>query len=143
MSPSRATDAHVETECGQVTCVLTRFGLRSAWRLIPLYMRFRRVRNDLRAANVDGYLMSAFLVGNWRSCFTLSIWESPAAIPDFGTAVPSHVEVVRNSFHHFCFNEDDGPELWSTTWRLARASNNLHWRGFDLRHALADGGHPQ
>src|SRR5262249_47589641 len=40
-----ATFARVDTK---VSCVLTRFRLRSAWSLLPFYLAFRRVRRESR-----------------------------------------------------------------------------------------------
>ena len=122
-----------------VVCVVTRFGLRSAHHLLPTYLDYRRVVNAARASNTPGLLRSAFLVENPTTCYSVSIWESRGAIPQFGTNVPVHVEAARRAFGRMRIHSKRGPELWSTKWNLNAVSNNLNWDDFDLRSLLLGG----
>jgi len=117
-----------------ITCVITRFGLRSARYLLPTYLDYRRTVRE--AAQTPGLLRSAFLIENPTTCYSVSIWESRDAIPRFGTNVPSHVGVARKAFGRVSFREGHGPEIWSTKWRLSAVSNNLNWGEFDLRELI-------
>ena len=114
-----------------ITCVLTRFRLRSVLHLLPTYLGYRRVRKA--AAATPGLLHTAFLVSDSRTCYSFSIWASPDAIPRFGTNVPQHVEEARRAFGRLAMSGPGGPELWSTKWQLRSVSNNLRWGDFDLR----------
>jgi hypothetical protein len=118
-----------------VTCVITRFGLRSPLHLLPIYFDYRRVVKE--ATGATGLLRSAFLIENLRTCYSISIWTSPDAIPFFGTAVPSHVLVARRVFGRVVVKHGR-PDVWSTKWRLATVSNNLNWSDFDLRGLIAN-----
>lgn len=114
-----------------ITCVITRFGLRHTWQLLPTYIGYRLVRRE--AAKTPGLLRAAFMIEGWRSCYSFSIWESPDAILVFGTRVPEHVNVANRVFSRLANHDGRGPELWSTKWTLARVSHNLNWDDFDLR----------
>ena len=114
-----------------VTCVLTRFRVRSLWDLFRFYRAFRRVRRDAR--RIPGLLHAGFLVEGPRTCYSFSLWSDEGAILEFGTFVESHVRAARHAFRA-TFRKDLGrPEIWSTQWQLAAASNNLNWEGVDLR----------
>lgn len=123
---------------GPVVCVITRFGLRHPWQLLPMFLDYRRVLRDARRAGSPGLLRGAFLIENLRACYSVSIWRDIEAIPHFGTDVPRHVEVARGAFGRFRYERGRGPELWSTTWKLTSISNNLNWDDFDLRNVLSD-----
>lgn len=103
--------------------------------MVPTYLAFRRVARHARSS--VGLLRSAFVIEGWRTCYSLSIWRHEDAIPIFGTAVQEHVAAARGVFGRLTFDSTNGPELWSTKWRLARVSNNLRWDGLDLRSAIA------
>ncbi len=117
-----------------VTCVVTRFRLKRPWYLIATYLDYRRVLADARGT--PGLLRSAFLIENLHTCFSLSIWESPANIPRFGTNVPSHIPAARRLFGRSKLGGLGAAEVWSTKWNLRTVSNNLQWDGFDLRAHL-------
>jgi hypothetical protein len=119
-----------------VVCVMTRFGTRRPWSLIRLYRGYRRVVAQLRMCDDCGYMHSTFLLEGPHSCLVLSFWRSADGIPRFGTAVPCHVDVARESFGSLAISRERGPELWSTKWQLVAASNNLNWGDFQLREAL-------
>jgi hypothetical protein len=119
-----------------VICVITRFGLRSAWYLLPTYLDFRRVVRQARRSATPGLLRAAFLVENPRTCYSLSVWTELNAIPRFGGTVHSHVDAARRVIGRVAFTPGRGPELWSTKWRLAAVSNNLNWSEFDLRGVI-------
>ena len=122
----------------EVSCVLTRFGLRSAWSLPWMWLSYRRIRAASR--EVEGLLRTAFLVESARVCYVLSIWSGDAALLDFGTRVGAHVEVARRTFRRTFDAARRRPEVWSTQWRLAAVSNNLNWQDFDLPAALDEAG---
>ncbi|HYO12037.1 MAG TPA: hypothetical protein VE685_02460 [Thermoanaerobaculia bacterium] len=117
------------------TCVLTRFQVRSVWDLLRFYRAFRRIRRD--AEKIQGLLYSGFFIENLRTCYSFSLWADEAAILEFGTVVQSHVHAARHAFGA-TFRKDLGrPEIWSTQWKLAAASNNLNWEGVDLRPLIS------
>jgi len=119
-----------------VVCVMTRFGTKRPWSLIRLYRGYRKVVAQLGTSTDSGFLHSAFLLEGPRSCLVLSFWRSAEDIPRFGTAVPCHVDVARDSFGSLAVSATRGPELWSTKWQLVAASNNLNWGDFPLRNAF-------
>lgn len=116
-----------------VTCVLTRFGVRSPRLLLPSYLDYREVLGQVVDSRTPGLLHSAFLLESPKAWFSLSIWADPDVIPHFGTNVPLHVAAARRMFGRLAFEHGRGPELWSTKWRLASVSNNLNWDEFSLR----------
>lgn len=119
-----------------VVCVLTRFALKRPWHLLQTYVAYRWMVRRLRHDPPDGFLHSAFLVEGLTACCSLSFWTGEAAIAGFGTSVAEHVDVARGVFGRLRFRSGE-PEIWSTKWRLFRASRNLRWDGFDLRRVLA------
>ena len=121
-----------------ITCVITRFGLRSPRHLLPSYLDYRRVADDARSSERPGLLRSCFLVESPTAWCSLSIWAEPAAIPRFGTSVPRHVDAARRMFGRLALDPERGPELWSTKWRLVAVSNNLNWGDLDLRSAIRE-----
>jgi hypothetical protein len=130
-SISGAAFARVDTT---VSCVLTRFRLRSPWSLIPFYFAFRHVRHD--AAKIAGLLQALFLVEDLRTCYTLSIWKDDWAIVEFGK-LGSHVRAARSAFSSTWRTDLRRPEIWSSQFRLwAVSCHNLNWDGLDM------GAHP-
>lgn len=121
-------DFLVESE---TVAVLTRFGLRRRWHLLQTYLAYRWLLQRVRRTAPDGLLNSVFLVENATTCWSLSLWANESAIPHFGTSVMDHVSVARDVFGRLRFH-NGYPEIWSTKWRLHRASNNLNWKGCDL-----------
>lgn len=119
-----------------VTCVLTRFRLRSPFSLPFFYFSFRRVYRQA-AKTVPGLIKAAFLLEGPRTCYTLSLWTDDNALVDFGTRVTTHVHVANRSFARILRRDRRGPELWSAQWRLWAVSTNLNWKGLDLRSVLA------
>jgi hypothetical protein len=123
-----------------VTCVLTRFGVRSSRDLAATYRDYRRVASALGDGPVRGLLRNAFLVESTRTCYSLSIWSSPECISTLGL-VPEHIDAGGSIFGRLARSEAGGPELWSTKWRLVEVSRNLNWDGFDLRREVAEDGY--
>jgi hypothetical protein len=119
-----------------IVCTLTRFHLRTARHMLPAYREYQRVVRAARDAETPGLLQCAFLLENPVTWYSLSIWSERNAIAHFGTNVPRHVDAARAFFPRLTF--DPMPELWSTKWRLDSVSNNLNWRGFDLRGAILE-----
>jgi hypothetical protein len=127
---SGAAFARVDTT---ISCVLTRFHLRSSWSLIPFYLAFRRVRREARA--IAGLLQASFLVENRRTCYTLSLWKDDYSIVDLGS-IRSHV-VAANSVFSGAYGQV--PEIWSAQFRMwAVSCHNLKWEGLDWKAHLAD-----
>ncbi len=130
---SGAGFARVDTT---LSCVLTRFRLRSRWSLIPFYIAFRRVRRA--AQEVGGLLKAVFLVEDSHTCYTLSLWKDDWSIVDFGN-VRAHVDAANSAFGP-TYREDLGrAEIWSAQFRLwAVSCHNLSWEGLDLQPILGD-----
>lgn len=118
-----------------VTCVLTRFRVRSVWDLLRFWRTFRRVRRDARG--IKGLLHAGFLIEGPRTCYSFSLWSDEGAILEFGTFVTSHVHAARHAFRSTFRKDLQRPEIWSTQWQLSAASNNLNWEGVDLRPLIA------
>lgn len=128
---SSAGFARVDTK---VSCVLTRFHLRSRWFLIPFYLAFRRVRRDAR--NQSGLLKAVFLVEDLHTCYTLSLWKDDWAIVQFGN-LQSHVHAANVAIGYSCGRKRRKVEIWSAQFRLwAISSYNLRWEGLDLHSVL-------
>jgi hypothetical protein len=128
-----ATFARVDTT---VSCVLTRFRLRSAWSLVPFYFAFRRVRRESR--KIAGLLQALFLIEDLRTCYTLSLWKNDCAIVDFGR-VRTHIDAANSAFGPTYHRDLQRPEIWSAQFRLwAVSCHNMNWEGFDLQPVLGD-----
>jgi len=98
-------------------CVTTRFRLHHVWTLLPRYLTFRAMRRDLAVA--PGLVRFAFLIEGPHVCWTLSIWESQAALEQFSN-VPRHIDAVRRA-KRWC-----GDNIWSASWRLDSVSQYAH-----------------
>jgi len=116
-----------------IICVITRFGLRSPHLLLPTYLDYRRVANEAKKSATPGLLQALFLVENFTTCYSVSIWEGFEALSFFGTKVRGHVGAARRAFGRVSRDEHNRAEIWSTKWRLESVSNNLSWQDFDLR----------
>ena len=113
-----------------VTCVLTRFEVRSLWALLRFYVLFRRVKNTIRG--LDGLIAALFIVENARTCYTLSVWRDVGAILKFNTE-PAHIAVANYSFRELRSTKGK-VHLWSGQFRLAGASpHNFVWPGIDFK----------
>jgi heme-degrading monooxygenase HmoA len=101
-------------------CVMTRFRLNHVWHLVSMYRALRSMRADLDAA--PGLVRYAFLVEGPRTCYTLSIWESEAALERF-INMRSHIAALRRA-QRWC---DD---IWSGYWQLEAVSRSAQrWPG--------------
>jgi hypothetical protein len=129
---SGASFARVDTP---ISCVITRFRLRSPWSLARFYLAFRRVRRAAR--DLEGLLQAGFLVENLRTCYTLSLWKDDWAIVDFGN-LRAHVDAANSAFGQTWRTDLKRAEIWSAQFRLwAVSCHNLNWEGLDLRTLLA------
>lgn len=127
---SGAAFARVDTT---ISCVLTRFHLRSSWSLVPFYLAFRRVRREARV--IAGLIQASFLIENRRTCYTLSLWKDDDSIVDFGR-VRSHITAANSVFSGAY---GPRPEIWSAQFRMwAVSCHNLNWEGVDWQTHLAD-----
>jgi hypothetical protein len=116
-----------------ISCVITRFRLRSTWSLLRFYRSYRRIRRE--ADGLVGLLASAFLVENPRTCYTLSLWRDAGAIIEFNS-LRTHIVAANQSFHELRI-DSVGPQLWSAQFRLYAVSpHNLRWDGVDVTTAL-------
>ena len=132
-SLSGAAFARVDTT---ISCVLTRFRLRSCLSLIPFYFAFRRIRRE--ASGIHGLLRAAFLVENLRTCYTLSLWKNDLAITEFA-AVRSHIHAANSAFGRTFRKDLNRSEFCSAQFRLwAVSCYNLTWHGLDMEQALDD-----
>jgi hypothetical protein len=120
----------------KVTCVITRFQLRSFWDLIRLHRIYRRVRREARQ-RCSGLLHAGFLVEGPRTFYSFTLWKDEAAIVEFGTVVESHIRYAGRGLGATYRPELERPEVWSTQWKLAAISDNLNWEGVDVRPLLS------
>jgi len=119
-----------------VSCVFTRFRLKSPFALIPFYLAFRRVQRDSRS--VSGLLHSVFLVEDLRTCCTLSFWIDDWSIVEF-SRVRTHVHAANSAFRFTHRNDLKRHEIWSAQFRLwAVSCHNRCWEGSNLEDALAE-----
>ena len=117
----------------QIVCALTRFRFRDPWGLLVAYIWHRRLRRQARS--LPGHLRSAFLIEDFWTGYSLSLWRRASDIGEFNVMVPEHVDVARRAFGWVRVN-GGRPEVWSTKWRLTQVSNNLCWPGLDLRAVI-------
>jgi len=119
-----------------ISCLITRFQLRSPWSLLPFYVWFRRVRKESR--KVRGLLKAVFLVENLRTCYTVSFWSDEDAIVEFGN-VHSHIAAANSAFRPKYRHDKKRAEIWSAQFRLwAVSCHNLNWEDFDLQAHLRE-----
>jgi hypothetical protein len=120
----------------KISCILTRFRLKSCLSLIPFYLSFRRVLRSTQG--LEGFLQALFLVENLHTCYTLSLWADDSAIVKFGTN-RAHVEAANSAFRATYNQNRKRMEIWSGQFRLWGIScHNSNWEGFDLQSLLAD-----
>jgi hypothetical protein len=114
-----------------VSCLLTRFKVRSALDIVRFYFLFRRIH--ARSRTISGYVTSLFLIENLHTCFTLSIWENSRAILEFNSVVLDHVVAANWSYRRLEKTDYRRPVLWSAQFRLSAVSpHNLRWEGVDV-----------
>lgn len=117
---SRSTRDHPRMS-REAVCILTRMRLRHWWLLVPSYLHYRRVERQSRST--AGLLRFAFTVELPRTFFSISLWRDESAIPVWDA--PDHVGAVRWALLHT-------DEIWSTEWRLHRASSRARWNGENI-----------
>jgi hypothetical protein len=119
-----------------ISCVITRFRLKSPWSLLPMYLAYRRVRRESR--RVKGLLQPLFVIEGWRTCYTISFWANGSAILEFN-GLRSHVMEANRSFSRSWNRDMRRAEIWSVQMSLSAISrHNLRWEGFDLRTVIED-----
>ncbi len=117
-----------------VSCVLTRFRLKSPLALIPFYLAFRKVRRAAR--NIAGLMEAVFLFEDLRTCYTLSLWKDDWSIVEFGD-VRAHIDAANSAFGATYRKDLKRVEIWSAQFRLwAVSCHNLNWEGLDLKGVL-------
>jgi hypothetical protein len=108
-----------------ITCVITRFQVRSPLALLRCYRSFRRVR--AHSKDVRGLMATVFAIESPRVCYTLSMWQDEAAILQFNTTVLEHVRAANGCFRDLDRNGGK-PMLWSARFRLSSVSAfNRSW----------------
>lgn len=121
---------------GSLSCVLTRFQVRSAWSLLRFYRDFRRIRRETRG--LPGLVTSMFLVESFHTCYTLSLWRNETAILKFNTVSRAHVSAANGSFGKLR-RRSGRPLLWSAQFALSGVSpHNLRWEGVPELEELGD-----
>lgn len=134
---ARMTAAAFERVDEGISCVVTRFRLKSILALPLAFFIYRKVRRQA-CREVPGLIKAAFLVEGPRTWYSLSIWADERSLIDFGTRASEHVQAARWCFEHLLFDRDRmRPEIWSTQWRLSGISHNQSWTGVDLRESIA------
>ena len=118
-----------------MSCVLTRFRLRSCLLVIPFYLSFLQVRRAAR--DIEGFVKAIFLVEDAHTCYTLSLWKNDCAIVDFGS-LRAHVKAANSAFRSIHKDKLGRAEIWSAQFRLWAVSHNLSWQGLDLQSSLGD-----
>jgi hypothetical protein len=119
-----------------ISCVLTRFRVKSVWSMLHFYRNFRRIQR--RAAEVDGFLKAVFLVEGFWTCYTLSFWARDSAIGTFNTQILEHVAAANSAFPRTWDPRRKRAEIWSAQFQLVGVSgSNLAWRDLDLSALLA------
>lgn len=117
-----------------ISCVLTRFRVRSMWSLFRFYRSYLNVRAETR--RVSGLMASMFLVEDLHTCYTLSLWRDPGAILEFNSTVHAHIYAANGCFHQLRI-DPGGPQIWSAQFRLSAVSpHNLRWDGVDVSSGL-------
>jgi hypothetical protein len=112
-----------------IRCVITRMRLRRPWHLVSAYRTYRSLHRAAERRQVPGLLKTTFLVEDLRTCYSMSVWDGQ---PAFSAFVEEHVDAVNRVFGHLAYDEERGPELWSTTWQLSALSHNQRWGDLDL-----------
>lgn len=114
----------------RISCVLTRFRVRSAWSLLRFYRSYVRIRMQTRG--MDGLLASLFLLEDRHTCYTLSLWRDSDAILAFNGGASTHIDAANQCFQALEVGPN-GPQIWSAQFRLAALSpHNLRWNGVDI-----------
>jgi hypothetical protein len=132
----RAPGTNYELVDAEITCVLTRFRLRSCLLLPLFYFRYRRIYLETESA-VTGFLQGAFFLESPYSCCTFSLWRNDKALADFGNLIPSHVGIANWSIQRLLWKQGR-PDIWSSQWRLRAIGNRVSWKGVDLRTILTE-----
>ena len=117
-----------------VSCLITRFEVRSILDIFRFYLLFRRIR--ARSKHITGLIATVFLVENPRTCYTLSIWRDKEAILEFNTSVLDHIVAANWSIRRLR-RVASGVLLWSAQFRLSAVSqHNLNWEGVDVEQLI-------
>ena len=119
-----------------VSCLMTRFRVRSVWGLLRLYRHYRKIRKA--ASSIDGLMCNLFLIEDSRTCFTVSFWKDAEAILEFNGTVREHLDAANSCTRYLEWSET-GPTLWSAQFRLSAISpHNLRWNDFDVRQYVSE-----
>jgi hypothetical protein len=119
-----------------VSCVITRFAVRSPWSLLRFYLMYRAVRRE--AKTIPGVLTTAFLIEGPHTCYTLSLFKDAEAIGEFNSTVRAHIAAANGSFRHLQL-ASGRPHLWSAQFQLAGVSPfNLRWGASGVDASMAE-----
>lgn len=113
----------------EVSCVITRFEVRSCWSLFRFLYEYSRVKRDSK--QISGLIVTLFSMENLRTYYTISVWADSLAIGDFNTRVLSHITAARYSIKALRY-DSDGARLWSGRFLLVgRSHHNINWTALD------------
>lgn len=118
-----------------ITCVMTRFELRSVFYL-PLFLwNFRKVQRD--AVRVPGLLRAVCLVESSRVCHTVSLWTDENAILAFNQLV-IHINAANWAMRYVHRPQSRTVGVFSAQWKLFAVGHNLSWGDLDLWPLIFD-----
>jgi len=131
----RAKETSFYSVHSEVSCVMTRFRLRSCLSLPGFFLAFRSLRKEA-LKTIPGLLKAVLLLESPHVCYTLSVWANDDAILQFNH-LHSHVRVANWSIPLAYRPERHRAEIWSVHWKLRGVSHNLNWDELDLTTFLS------
>lgn len=126
MTSLHSSSSDDQTEANtQITCVMTRFEVRSLGGLLRLHRSFRRVRANSK--DLPGLITCVFLLENLHTCYTVSFWQDEAAIIRFNNRSLEHIKAGNRCFRYLR-RSNGSASLWSAQFRLSSLSGcNTNW----------------
>lgn len=115
-----AREARPRGLAAPVLCLVTKIEMRRTAHTLGAVVGFYRLRG--RSRQVPGLLHASWSLEGLRTIVFVSLWESEAAISDFGTAVPQHPRHVMRTFRR-------GADIWSGLFEIVGPSRSSGgWR---------------
>ncbi len=103
-------------------CIMTRLRVRSVLGLWTLFLMYRRIRKATRG--LEGLIVASFLIEDWRTFITFSLWSESSAILRFNVTV-EHIMAANRSFGLVEWVRSK-PIIWSGQFRLEGVSRFNH-----------------